>query len=129
MCRLIPQHRLLLQLLVFIFGMNAAVGYGACCVDISDTQNGSTQLEEVAVSDNLPPCHKKAVESVAEELSLDLADGAFENCCAACVTAIPLKQLESAPTDFEAQDYLTPFSFYVFSNIETPYRPPSRSIS
>lgn len=128
MRRLIQQHRLLLQLLVFIFGMNAAVGYGACCVDISDIERSGVQVEEVAVSDNLPPCHKKAAEPAVDAPKVDLSDS-FENCCAACVAAIPLKQLEASPAALEAQDYLAPFSFYVFSNIETPYRPPSRSIS
>ena len=128
MRRLIQQHRLLLQLLVFIFGMNVAVGYGACCVDISDIERNVADVEQVAASDNLPPCHKKAAEPAVDAPNSDLSDS-FENCCAACVTAIPLKQLEAAPAALEAQDYLTPFSFYVFSNIETPYRPPSSSIS
>lgn len=126
MQRFIQQHRLMLQLLVFIFGMNAAVGYGACCVDMGDMPLQASVLE-----DDMPPCHKQAAKeasSVAPMADFSATDS-FESCCAACVTAIPHKQLEASVTRLMAPEYTAPFSFYVFSNIETPYRPPSHYFS
>lgn len=120
MRRFLRHHRLLLQLLILVFGMNAGLGYGACCDEMLPSDVNGVVAEVMAEAE-LPPCHKPASSSAVEgETQYD-----FETCCASCVSALPALVVAANKVPIGAAEYVAPFSFYVFSNIDTPYRPPS----
>lgn len=113
------QHsRLLLQLLVLVFGMNASLGYGACCSDMSaDMDSMAAKSEQtMQMAADLPPCHQQVDDG---DSSQDL-----NSCCATCVIGLPSLQLGYVTADFLAPEYIAPFSYYLSSSVEPLFRPP-----
>lgn len=112
----IKQHsRLLLQLLVLVFGMNASLGYGACCAEMNAMSGEAEQVMQMA--EDVPPCHKQPSDDANQPQDLN-------SCCATCVMGMPSLELDYVAAAFLAPDYVAPFSYYVSSNIDPLFRPP-----
>lgn len=97
-----------LKLLVFVFAMNASLGYSACCVDL-DTAAGAADES----------CHETDTA----------ADGADSQCCSACVVSM-IRSEQVKPARALPVRQLSPLTLVrVPGYLDPPYRPPIADLS
>lgn len=130
-------RRRLLQLLVLVFGMNASLGYGACCLAMLD---GVDDAAPVLVSqlEDVPPCHKQqsaepapamADQGPSTSVVAHPIPSNSDTCCSSCVIGMPNFEPVYIGPAFSQPRYVAPHSFYISSAVAPLFRPPIFQLS